>query len=466
MPKGAWGSNTAGQLGASTSTTCGTYACSKTPVATSTPAGASALGGGSSHSLTVAPAGPTTIAYGYDRLYRLTTVTASGANSTHAYDQVGNRQSLTRGSATSYTYDRADRITAAGAVSYTINANGNLTARGNDSFAFDQANRLKTASVGGTTSSYVYDGDGKRVSKTVGGSTTSYVYDPNRSLPAVLDDGTRKYVWGQGLAYAVEGTSVLVYHTDGLDSVRALTDGSDQVVQTYRTDEYGVPTESNGALDQPFGYTGEQRDPEAGLSYLRARYYDPATGRFLSRDPVTGLAAVPQTLNGYPYVVNNPVNLTDPSGRIAPALVGLAIIAWQAFEVLSSAADAVATAQTLADPEASAKEKIGTTGLFVAGLALPGGGYTTVGKQGFKSFDALKRSLGSPGTGNVWHHTVEQRLAGRQFAPELVHSTENAVAVSRQVNQEIANYYSRVRGFTGGQTVRKWLEPQPFEDGC
>ncbi len=130
------------------------------------------------------------------------------ADSAYAYVPAGNRLSLTRSCTTNYPYDRADRITAAGATSYTVNANGNLTARGSDTFAYDQANRPKTASVGGTTSTYAYDGDGKRTSKTVGANTTNYAYDANRSLPVLLDDGTRKYVWGIGLAHAVEGTSV------------------------------------------------------------------------------------------------------------------------------------------------------------------------------------------------------------------------------------------------------------------
>ena len=112
-----------------------------------------AQGGGSQYRMVV---------YGYDRLCRLTTVDAPGGDSTYAYDPVGDRLSLTRGSATTYTYDRADCITTAGATSYTVNPNGNLTARGADTFSYDQANRLKAASVGGAASSYVYDGDGKR----------------------------------------------------------------------------------------------------------------------------------------------------------------------------------------------------------------------------------------------------------------------------------------------------------------
>ena len=79
-----------------------------------------------------------------------------------------------------------------------------------------------------------------------------------------------------------------------------------------------------------YGYTGEWTDP-TNLVYLRARYYDPATGRFLSKDPVRGLASLPQTLNPYTYAVNNPIRYTDPSGEfpfllfIAGGLLGGAI---------------------------------------------------------------------------------------------------------------------------------------------
>jgi RHS repeat-associated protein len=60
-------------------------------------------------------------------------------------------------------------------------------------------------------------------------------------------------------------------------------------------------------------YTGEQNDPN-GLVYLRARYYDPAVGRFLSSDPWMGMVRYPQSLNRYVYVLNNPCNLVDPWG--------------------------------------------------------------------------------------------------------------------------------------------------------
>lgn len=139
-------------------------------------------------------------------------------------------------------------------------------------------------------------------------------YDTNRGLPVLLEDGTRRYVWGLGLAYEVEGTSALVYHVDGLGSVRAITDATKAVGQTYESDEFGVPITTSGGSAQPFGFTGEQNDPEVGLVYLRARQYDPLLGRFVSRDRWAGSARRAVSLNRFTYVSNNPATHTDPSG--------------------------------------------------------------------------------------------------------------------------------------------------------
>jgi RHS repeat-associated protein len=142
----------------------------------------------------------------------------------------------------------------------------------------------------------------------------------------LLEDGTRKYVWGAGgLAYSVEGTgtgTATVYHSDGLGSVRVLTSRSGVVVQTYEHDEFGVPTQTQGSLTQPFGFTGEPQDP-SGLVNLRARVYDPTLGRFLQRDPFGGLASVPAGQQPYAYAHNNPVNLTDPSGEYVETALDL-----------------------------------------------------------------------------------------------------------------------------------------------
>jgi RHS repeat-associated protein len=286
--------------------------------------------------ITYQPAPPSpvtqTTSYDYDKLSRLTGVTAPEGPTSYGYDPVGNRLTMTRnGTPTAYQYDRADRITAAGSTSYTLNANGNLVGRGSDTFTYDQANRLKTATIGGASSTYAYDGDGKRASKTVGGMTTGFVYDINQSLPVVLDDGARKYVWGLGLAYAVNGSSIEVYHTDGLGSVRAITDAAGSVTQTYRTDEFGVPLQTQGTSTNPFQYTGEQRDGESGFVYLRARMYDPQIGRFTQRDPWAGKVEMPSSLQRFAYVGNNPTTWTDPSGLVTGGLCLSGIIGVGAY---------------------------------------------------------------------------------------------------------------------------------------
>jgi RHS repeat-associated protein len=87
-----------------------------------------------------------------------------------------------------------------------------------------------------------------------------------------------------------------------------------QVVQSYSFSPFGVPLGESGG--EPYGYAGEQWDASAGLVFLRARYYQPGTGRFVSKDPWEGNLRQPQTLNGYSYVENNAVNRADPTGKI------------------------------------------------------------------------------------------------------------------------------------------------------
>jgi len=88
------------------------------------------------------------------------------------------------------------------------------------------------------------------------------------------------------------------------------------VVQTYGTDEFGIVDVAltSGTQPTPFQYTGEPRDSETGLVYLRARSYDPAVGRFMQADPLRKSAAGIGGWNRYSYVGNNPATDTDPLG--------------------------------------------------------------------------------------------------------------------------------------------------------
>ena len=99
---------------------------------------------------------------------------------------------------------------------------------------------------------------------------------------------------------------------DGLGSVRHLTNSAGAVVQSYRFSPFGMPLGAGGS--GAFGYAGEQWDAATNLLYLRARWDNPATGRFLTRDPFSGLAGLPQTPHPSVYARNNPLHLTHPSG--------------------------------------------------------------------------------------------------------------------------------------------------------
>ncbi|MDD5063724.1 MAG: RHS repeat-associated core domain-containing protein [Phycisphaerae bacterium] len=101
------------------------------------------------------------------------------------------------------------------------------------------------------------------------------------------------------------------YLYDGLGSVKQLTDDSETVVASYTYDSFGSLIASSGSITNAYGFTGEQFDSSSELLYLRARYYNPAAGRFLSRDPIGYEGGI----NLYAYVRNNPVNYTDPKGK-------------------------------------------------------------------------------------------------------------------------------------------------------
>ncbi|MCP4524587.1 MAG: RHS repeat-associated core domain-containing protein, partial [Aestuariibacter sp.] len=101
---------------------------------------------------------------------------------------------------------------------------------------------------------------------------------------------------------------------DGLGSTRQLAGADGRIVQRYDYGPFGKVVAVEGERPSALQYTGEHWDGDVGLLYLRARWYDPAIGRFLSEDPFSGFAALPQTQHAYVYVGNNPINLTDPSG--------------------------------------------------------------------------------------------------------------------------------------------------------
>ncbi|MBE7519742.1 MAG: hypothetical protein HS107_10925 [Thermoflexaceae bacterium] len=114
-------------------------------------------------------------------------------------------------------------------------------------------------------------------------STTTFTWNINAGLPVVLDDGNR-YLYGAGLESMLTATATYYYLADGLGSTMAMVDSAGTVQKSYSYDVYGKPT-ATGALANVNDFAAQQTDP-TGLQYLRARYMDPETGRFISREPL------------------------------------------------------------------------------------------------------------------------------------------------------------------------------------
>jgi RHS repeat-associated protein len=203
---------------------------------------------------------------------------------------------------TSYSYDPQGNLTKIGA------SNGPATTLG-----YDQANRL--ISYGGIAT-YAYNGDGLRMSKSISGTITQFTWDTSGALPLLLVNGRVYFIYGpsgQPIEH-ISGKAVNDLQTDQQGSVRLMTNSAGQNVGTYNYTAYGQTLGHTGTATSVLQYDGQFTDPESGLIYLRARYYNPATGQFLTQDPLQALTEAP-----YSYVGDDPLNGTDSLGLCWPS---------------------------------------------------------------------------------------------------------------------------------------------------
>ena len=201
-----------------------------------------------------------------------------------------------------------------------IGADGKIKIKAQSSAAVDiYLNVQGYYSESGTlTTTYTYDNDGLRLTKTNPyGATTTYRWDKtNPLIPLLLTEttgtNTTRYIYGPGgtpYEQINPDGSITYLHRDQLGSTRLLTNSTGTNVGERAYTPYGKPSTTTGTATTPFGYAGQYTDPETGYQYLRARYYDPATAQFISRDP-----AVVRTMESYGYAARNPLNASDPSG--------------------------------------------------------------------------------------------------------------------------------------------------------
>jgi RHS repeat-associated protein len=215
---------------------------------------------------------------------------------------------------TDYAYDSANRLTHADAANYSWDKNGNLLSDGINTYTYNSANQLTGFDGQGLHASFAYDGLGDRLQQTIGGVPINYAVDINSALPQVLQDGTDSYIYGVGNLSQINGSNTDYFLTDALGSTRQLVNAADQLTLAENYDPFGNTIASMGSDSSIFGFTGQQTD-SSSLQYLRARYYNPATAEFITRDTWSGDSNNPLSLNHWAYTDDNPVNRTDRSGR-------------------------------------------------------------------------------------------------------------------------------------------------------
>ena len=297
-----------------------------------------------------------TTSYEYDGLKRLTEESVKVGNSTdtyaYEYDDYGNRaKMIATGSenyVTEYSYNNAQgKYTAllqketktveddnalklqnnVKQTVYTYDANGNQltkTADGKtETNTYDGLNQLIGFTDGETTASYTYGISGLRDSKTVNGVTTTHIWSGSQIVVDYTAHYTSTvYIRGTSLAAAFdwdEGSKgdCRFYIQNAHGDVVNLTNADGEVTKKYTYDAFGVEKNIDDSDTNAFRYCGEYYDAETGTIYLRARYYNPSTGRFISRDSVTGDINDPLSLNLYTYCHNNPIFYLDPTGHNA-----------------------------------------------------------------------------------------------------------------------------------------------------
>ncbi|HEX7955432.1 MAG TPA: RHS repeat-associated core domain-containing protein [Pyrinomonadaceae bacterium] len=311
------------------------------------------------------------VAYGYDAAGRLSTITQGAEVFGYLYDALSRVAGLQRpnGVTTSYTYDAAgrverlahgpaggpavedfsfgynvddeietitslasspllpagkaaaqadaaNRVPQFGQAAYAFDDDGQTTtktdAQGTTRYDWDARGRLTRVTLpGGAAVSYGYDAVGRLASRSAGGATVTSLYSGGDVVVDRAGGGAATdYLRGAGtdvLLRQASAAGALYPLPDQLGSPAALTDAAGNVVERRRYEPYG---DSAGSQLTRHDFTGRERDSQTGLLYYRARWYDPAQGRFISEDPA-GFAG---GLNKYAYVSGNPVSKTDPLG--------------------------------------------------------------------------------------------------------------------------------------------------------
>jgi RHS repeat-associated protein len=321
-------------------------------------------------------------------------------------------------------------------------------------YTYDQAGQL---------TSYADTDDATGLRKTQGTQTNPNTWDRSSPIAQLLSDNTNAYIYGpDGLPLEAIGpnATTTIYHHDTQGSTRAITNTNGAAQATYTYDPYGTLNANikTAATTNPFLYAGQYTDP-TGLQYLRARYYDPTTTQFITRDPIEAF-----TRDAYGYAGNDPVNNFDPSGL---DFLGLGHFVEQHGSAISAATGTLAVAVSFT-PLAPAAPFLGlisagTGGLSAVhaynegdylGMTIDGAGAILGGASVFRATSSLVQSFGlgalrdeAAGIANVPSLEELGRLPG-------LNSRVQALLDSRRANAAFGERYDPV---AAGLADASWL---------
>ena len=308
----------------------------------------------------------------YDAANRLVSISRpNGADTSYTYDDDGRVIGINEGTLSSVvlTRDGNGQITdavrtsplsatiAAGANTLTgFDAASQITGFGYDelgrrtsddtrTFVWDSGSRLMAYTQGGETIDFDYDAMGRLLSRAESGTTRSFVWNDALDLPSVSierqnGNDLRYYVHRPGgqLLYSIEATDDrrTDYHFDEMGNTLFLTDDAAAVTASYAYSPYGELLSSAGSIDNGFTWQGQFGVMHAGesLYYMRARYYDGAFGRFISRDPARLIG--PREANPYQYALANPLKFVDPTGNRSLNVDGSRVPSFNPIETFAS----------------------------------------------------------------------------------------------------------------------------------
>ena len=305
----------------------------------------------------------------YDADGRLTGITRpNNVNSTFVYDKAGRLTRISDGSiiALQYVLDAAGQVTQAD-MTLPLNPS-DMLAFSKENFSYDSASQLESEGFEydkiGRIVKYAgkalkwdgasrlteigdvklaYNGLGDLITRADAANTIRYFYNYASGLNPIMaeKDETagkflRYYVWTPGgqLLYmidAADGNKVYFYHFDRTGSTLALTDAAGAVTDKYAYTPYGKLLKHEGSNPQPFTFVGQwgvrQEGSDGTFYHMRARYYDAASARFVSREPLWPEISDPQMLNPYQYAFNNPTGFVDVSGETPTHIEAAEVIA-------------------------------------------------------------------------------------------------------------------------------------------